>query len=141
MSTSDHDSPHGHPLVPVERRRRIAQLVEANGSVTVAGLEEVFGISPMTVRRDLVALEREGSVVAACGSVLSGYAPEGTQYEQRTLSAVSCPDGNCLVSSTSLAALPGQGLVLTGSQRHGGPGTDWDQEAFLRLLVPGTATP
>ena len=88
-----------------------------------------------------VALEREGSVVAACGSVLSGYAPEGTQYEQRTLSAVSCPDGNCLVSSTSLAALPGQGLVLTGSQRHGGPGTDWDQEAFLRLLVPGTATP
>jgi hypothetical protein len=88
-----------------------------------------------------VALEREGSVVAACGSVLSGYAPEGTQHAQRMLSAVSCPEDNCSISSTSLAALPGQGLVLTGSQRHGGPGADWDQEAFLRLLVPGSATP
>jgi hypothetical protein len=88
-----------------------------------------------------VALEREGSVVAACGSVLSGYAPEGTQHAQRTLSAGSCPEDNCPVSSTSLAALPGQGLVLTGSQRHGGPGAAWDQEAFLRLLPPGSATP
>jgi hypothetical protein len=88
-----------------------------------------------------VALEREGSVVAACGSVLSGYAPEGTQHDQRTLSAVSCPEDNCSVSSTSLAALPGQGLVLTGSQRHGGPGAAWDEDAFLRLLVADTATP
>ena len=84
MSTSDHDSPHGHPLVPVERRRRIAQLVEANGSVTVAGLEEVFGISPMTVRRDLVALEREGRLQRTHGgAVLPGFAAHEDSFQRR----------------------------------------------------------
>ncbi len=40
------------PMIPEERRRKIAQLVRDAGSVTVALLESEFGISPMTVRRD-----------------------------------------------------------------------------------------
>jgi DeoR/GlpR family transcriptional regulator of sugar metabolism len=48
--------------MPEERRRRIARLVRELGSVTVSRLESEFGVSPMTARRDLMALEEEGRV-------------------------------------------------------------------------------
>ena len=49
-------------MMPEERRRLIARLVEEAGSVTIGSLEVRFGISPMTARRDLAALEEEGRV-------------------------------------------------------------------------------
>ena len=48
------------PLVPAQRRRLIADRIRNAGSVTVATLEAEFGVSPMTARRDLQILEREG---------------------------------------------------------------------------------
>jgi DeoR family transcriptional regulator of aga operon len=48
------------PIVPEERRRQITQRLREHGSVSVAALEEDFGISAMTARRDLDALERQG---------------------------------------------------------------------------------
>jgi DeoR/GlpR family transcriptional regulator of sugar metabolism len=42
------------------RRAAIVELLRGSGSVTVAQLEERFGISPMTARRDLSDLERQG---------------------------------------------------------------------------------
>src|SRR5687767_11523173 len=48
--------------MPEERRRRIVRLVREAGSVTVSRLESEFRISPMTARRDLIALEEEGWV-------------------------------------------------------------------------------
>src|SRR6201999_3186970 len=51
------------PGVLVEaRRREIAERLRAQGAVTVAELEEHYGISPMTARRDLAELERRGVV-------------------------------------------------------------------------------
>jgi DeoR/GlpR family transcriptional regulator of sugar metabolism len=42
------------------RRAAIAELLRRSGSVTVSQLERHFGISPMTARRDLTDLERQG---------------------------------------------------------------------------------
>jgi DeoR/GlpR family transcriptional regulator of sugar metabolism len=42
------------------RRAAIVELLRSSGSVTVAQLERQFGISPMTARRDLSDLERQG---------------------------------------------------------------------------------
>jgi len=42
-----------------ERRHRIAQLVVARKVATVAGLSEEFGVSPVTIRSDLEALEKQ----------------------------------------------------------------------------------
>jgi DeoR/GlpR family transcriptional regulator of sugar metabolism len=42
------------------RRAAIVELLRSSGSVTVAQLERRFGISPMTARRDLSDLERQG---------------------------------------------------------------------------------
>ena len=49
-------------MMPEERRRWIARLVREAGSVTIGSLEAEFGISSMTARRDLAALEEEGRV-------------------------------------------------------------------------------
>jgi DeoR/GlpR family transcriptional regulator of sugar metabolism len=42
------------------RRAAIVELLRSSGAVTVAQLERRFGISPMTARRDLSDLERQG---------------------------------------------------------------------------------
>src|SRR4051812_43569406 len=47
-------------MLPDERRRLIADRLRQQGSVSVATLEEAFGVSPMTARRDLGELERQG---------------------------------------------------------------------------------
>ena len=59
MSESDRIA-RGRPLVPAQRRQLIADQIRDTGSVSVAAVEERFGVSPMTARRDLQLLEREG---------------------------------------------------------------------------------
>ncbi|HEY5188466.1 MAG TPA: DeoR family transcriptional regulator [Solirubrobacteraceae bacterium] len=44
------------PVVPAERRRLILELLREQGSVSVSAVEERFGVSPMTARRDLALL-------------------------------------------------------------------------------------
>lgn len=65
-------------MMPEERRRRIARLVRESGSVTVSLLESEFGISPMTVRRDLMALEEEGRLRRIHGGAVL---PEFARHE------------------------------------------------------------
>jgi DeoR/GlpR family transcriptional regulator of sugar metabolism len=48
-----------HVLVET-RRRAIAEAMRASGAVTVGEVEDRFGVSPMTARRDLAELERRG---------------------------------------------------------------------------------
>src|SRR4051812_27545518 len=55
-------SDEGPGVLAEARRREIAERLRANGSVTVAEVEERFGVSPMTARRDLAELERRGVV-------------------------------------------------------------------------------
>ena len=59
MSDFDHNGSR-ESLVPAQRRELIAARLRAAGSVSVAQLGTEFGISPMTARRDLHTLEREG---------------------------------------------------------------------------------
>lgn len=85
-----------------------------------------------------VAVDGGDQVVAVCGGMLSAYAPDGVPRDERTLPPGECPEGDCPVVGTTLDFVPGQGLTLSGYQRHGGAraGDAWDQEAFLRLLAP-----
>jgi len=50
----------GRVVVPEQRRQLIVDRLRSDGSVTVSALEDEFGISSMTARRDLQILEREG---------------------------------------------------------------------------------
>jgi DeoR/GlpR family transcriptional regulator of sugar metabolism len=47
-------------VVPAERRRMIIDLLREQGSVSVAAVEERFGVSSMTARRDLALLDEKG---------------------------------------------------------------------------------
>jgi DeoR/GlpR family transcriptional regulator of sugar metabolism len=61
----------GRPLVPAQRRQLIAERIRDTGSVSVSALEAEFGVSPMTARRDLQILEREGRAQRTHGGAVS----------------------------------------------------------------------
>ena len=42
-----------------ERRQQIVRVAESQQRVTVAGLAELFAVSPVTIRTDLAWLERQ----------------------------------------------------------------------------------
>src|SRR5918992_6265713 len=78
-----------HADIPERRQQRIAQLVRETGSVTVAGLEKEFGVSPATARRDLADLERQGKVRRTHGgAVMPGLAQHEDSFQQRLGEAV-----------------------------------------------------
>lgn len=57
-------------LAMEERRRLIRTLIEENARGTVAELAERFGVSAVTIRTDLAALEHQGAVVRTHGGAL-----------------------------------------------------------------------
>ncbi len=54
------NTPEPRGLLADARRAAIVERLRSTGSVTVAELEEQFGVSSMTARRDLAGLERQG---------------------------------------------------------------------------------
>ncbi|MGH3086218.1 MAG: DeoR/GlpR family DNA-binding transcription regulator [Rubrobacteraceae bacterium] len=93
MGKSDHNVSNIRPLVPEERRQRIARLIEEAGSVKVAALEAEFGVSPMTARRDLLALEKAGRVQRTHGgAVLPGFAGHEDSFRRRLEENVSAKE-------------------------------------------------
>jgi DeoR/GlpR family transcriptional regulator of sugar metabolism len=66
------------------RRRSILDLLHREGEVTVSGLEERFGVSSMTARRDLAELERQGLARRTHGgAVLPGVAAHEDSFQHR----------------------------------------------------------
>jgi DeoR/GlpR family transcriptional regulator of sugar metabolism len=61
-----------------ERQQLIARLVQEHGRARVADLAERFGVSTVTIRKDLAALEAQGRVTRAHGGAITvvGNAPE-----------------------------------------------------------------
>jgi DeoR family transcriptional regulator, aga operon transcriptional repressor len=57
-------------LAMEERRRRIRTLIEENAQGTVAELADRFGVSAVTIRTNLAALEHMGAVVRTHGGAL-----------------------------------------------------------------------
>jgi DeoR/GlpR family transcriptional regulator of sugar metabolism len=55
------------PLLPEERRQRIAESLSARGLIRVDDLVPELGVSAETVRRDLIALEQRGELTRVYG--------------------------------------------------------------------------
>lgn len=70
MATATRDDPGGTRLLGEERRRRIGAWVRERGSATVNELAHAFGVSTVTVRNDLQALERSGAIERSHGGAL-----------------------------------------------------------------------
>ena len=57
-------------LFMVERLQMVADIIAAEGSVTVEKMKEIFGISHETARRDLLLLERKGLCTRTHGGAI-----------------------------------------------------------------------
>ena len=89
MSTSGRIA-RGRPLVPAQRRQLIADRIRETGSVSVSALEAEFGVSPMTARRDLQILEREGKAQRTHGGAVSaGLARDEDAFTARLAEAAA----------------------------------------------------
>lgn len=77
-------------MFAAERRRQIAQIVNAQGSSSIADLSHMFGVSEMTIHRDLATLEEAGLLRKTRGGALAAepYAiPLDYQIRLQTLQA------------------------------------------------------
>jgi DeoR/GlpR family transcriptional regulator of sugar metabolism len=71
-------------VIAEARREEIRTLLMASGAVTVSELQSRFGISPMTVRRDLDVLEQRGSARRTHGgAVLPSVATPEDSFAKR----------------------------------------------------------
>jgi DeoR family transcriptional regulator of aga operon len=64
-----------NPLLAEQRRRKILDLLEQEGQITVKDLVERFSISAVTVRSDLDALDAIGAVVRSHGGAVRQLEP------------------------------------------------------------------
>lgn len=73
-------------MLPSDRRERIFNVVLQKHTVTIAELASQFGVSEMTIRRDLQALEQEGLVEAVYGGAVStARSPFELSFAQREM--------------------------------------------------------
>lgn len=54
-----------------ERRREIVRLMHGGEAVSTSEMAERFGVSPMTIRRDLKALEESGAAIRSYGGAVA----------------------------------------------------------------------
>jgi DeoR/GlpR family transcriptional regulator of sugar metabolism len=74
------------PLIPDQRREALMRLLHQQPVLSVLQLTDLLGVSHMTVRRDIAALEREGRAVSVPGGVrlASGLRSEPSFQEKTT---------------------------------------------------------
>lgn len=62
-------------MVAEERRKKILELINENGSVRVNNLSRIFDISEVTIRTDLADMESKGLLTRVHGGAVSSYKP------------------------------------------------------------------
>ena len=101
-------------MLPEIRRRAIAEQLRARGSSSVADLEEEFGVSSMTIRRDLRELDRQGLAKRTHGgAVAPGLAAHEDSFSQRLDVEVEAKQ-RLAVAAAALVA-PGETVFIDSS--------------------------
>lgn len=102
------------PLLAEARRFAIAELLRAAGAVSVTEVEQRFGVSPMTARRDLAALERQGLARRTHGgAVLPSMAAREDSFAKRVNHAADAK-GRLADAAVAMIA-PEETIVLDAS--------------------------
>jgi DeoR/GlpR family transcriptional regulator of sugar metabolism len=68
-------------VIPEHRRRQLLEQIKQNGAARVPELAEQLGVSPATVRRDLLLLERSGEIKRTHGGAVLPHL--STSFEPR----------------------------------------------------------
>ncbi|MEU3512498.1 DeoR/GlpR family DNA-binding transcription regulator [Streptomyces longwoodensis] len=137
-----------------ERHEAILEVLLVEGRVEIAALRERLGVSEMTIRRDLAALERDGALRRVHGGasrVLSGsYEPpfavrsrlhQGAKAAVAQLAGEQISDGETLIvdggsTGLALAAVLG-GRVVTACPLSLRVANALSASPTVRMLLPG----
>lgn len=116
-------------ILPEERRKKMLELLNENGSVTIEELARRFEVSEMTIRRDLDKYRRVGQVKRCRGgAVLRGDNVGEVEYQKKI--------STNLETKQRIAAYCA-GLVTEGMQVFLDAGTTVFYIARELLAVPG----
>ena len=103
---------HTTPLIPEQRQAKLLQLLRDEGIVGTRILTDYLGVSHMTVRRDIAALEMERIVTGAEGVLQTlALAPPIRAFEAPACSAYLAEVVNRLPQLSGLAVADREGRV------------------------------
>jgi DeoR/GlpR family transcriptional regulator of sugar metabolism len=113
MALSESDD--GRGLLAEQRRAAIAAAVRARGGVRVTDLVQRFGVSDMTVRRDLDALARDGMVEKVHGGAVAVAVGDSSAHEpgfdaKRTLETAA---KEVIAAAAAALVRPGGAVALS----------------------------
>lgn len=104
-----------------DRQREILEILKTNSGISVSELAGIFGVSSVTIRSDLDALERDALVVRTRGGALPAFHPRILSQAAHNLDAKSkiaraaaemIRDGDCIIIGTgTTTALIGKFLL------------------------------
>ena len=99
-------------MLAVERRRRILRSLERSPAITTDEFAAELGVSPETVRRDLIELERRGMLRRVHGgaAALVRLAPEEPEYSERVLEQSEAK--RAIGAAAAALVVPGQTVVI-----------------------------
>lgn len=58
-----------HPMLPIERKKQIEKLICEQEHLKISQLSNIFGVSEMTIHRDLAPLIAEGKIIKTFGGI------------------------------------------------------------------------
>lgn len=101
-------------LIAEERQKRIVALLEENGSLKMAQLAEMLGVSKETIRRDLNYLDEIGAVKKSHGGAMVPYELKTREMNTRIDEDLPVKEAIC---RRALDLIPDQGVIFldTGS--------------------------
>jgi DeoR/GlpR family transcriptional regulator of sugar metabolism len=104
---------HVEQPLPAERHRRILELLRARQVVRVSALSELLGVSEVTIRRDLEAMERKGLLERTHGgAVRAQHMRIEPAYPE---AAATHPEEKRLIGETAARLVePGDTIFLNG---------------------------
>ena len=82
-------------MLAEQRRRRILELIQEEGSARVSSLSEIFNVSEPTIRQDLQKLEADAYVVKSHGGAVLKSIPQ--QVSSLSLQHAENPDKKALI--------------------------------------------
>jgi DeoR/GlpR family transcriptional regulator of sugar metabolism len=115
-----------------DRKQRIGTLLETFGSVSVERLAQEFDVSNRSIRRDLVAMERDGRLRRVHGGAVSLPAEQDASYGAR--SAVRLQEKRAIALAALALIKSGQTLFLDGNH-DGGTGGGAEGVPELNILT------
>lgn len=102
---------HSTPLIPEQRQQKLLDLVRREGVVSTRELTAYLGVSHMTVRRDIAALEADGQVESVQGGVRAAGAVSQAPPTERTRREVLEQPRKSAIAERA-AALVTDGMVI-----------------------------